>query len=240
MTTPDDARRDDAESTPPGPKREVPADALSAGEFDRLKALVEGARTDPAAVVVPEAPRPVVPIQPEPEYYDEDDDDDRPSRLGRILLNSVLAVVLGGLLGVSVAWASGRLGGSAPPPGDAAPSRALTAVASVPPSQGRSPSAGPTAAGVNNPGLAPMITGLDIVGTSVVLRWRDPTRSGATFIVIRVVQGRGQPVTTLPPGSTEFVLEDIDPAAGPYCFLVIAVVGQERGVSPTRCAGQGI
>jgi hypothetical protein len=230
------------EEEPTGPKRAVPADALSASEFDRLKALVEVARSDPAAVVVP-APAPV-PVVPEVEDDEDVDEDDSPSRLGRILLHSVLAVVVGVALGVGGAWAAGRFDGPSPPPGAAPPSRALTAPPSpvgpspVAPSAVAPPTrpAETSTANANNSRIAPTITALEVLGTNLVLRWRDATSARATFIVIRVTQGRGEPVDTLPPGSTEYVLEGVDPAAGPYCFLVIAVVGQDRGVSPTRCA----
>jgi hypothetical protein len=246
MTAPDDA---EAEPASPGLRREVPADALSAGEFDRLKAMVAAARDNPAAVQPPEPVRvepvrAIFPSQPEPVDPDLVDDDlGRLSRTGRILLNSAIALVLGGGIGLLAAWVAGR-SDQPPPQPEAVSQQPVRAITGSPTRQPASPSAAVPSTGgtadVNSPRIAPTITAVDVAGTDVVLRWRDATRSEATFIVIQVVQGRGQPVTTVAPGTTEVALEGLQPAAGPFCFLVIAVVGQERGVSSIRCAGQGI
>jgi len=225
MTEPDGTR--DA------PKRTVPSDALSAAEFDQLVAFVATARDGSADP--PPAP---VPVLDEPL-------DDEPSRWRWVLVNCVLVVLLGGGIGLAVAALAGRTGSAEPPP---APVQAAPTPVVASPTGGRalpSPSAPaspsePAGSPANNPRIAPTITLLSVVDSSVVLRWRDATRSEATFIVIRVVQGRGQPVDTVAPGTTEVVLDSLQPAGGPFCFLVIAVVGQQRGVSPIRCSDQGI
>lgn len=225
------------DGTRDAPKREVPSDALSAAEFDQLVAFVATAR-DGSADPIPALTTPV-PVLDEPL-------DDEPARWRWVLVNCALVVLLGGGIGLAAAALAGRTGGrDDPPPApvQAAPTQVIVSPTGGPaplsPSAPASPNE-PAGSPANNPRIAPTITLLNVVDSSVVLRWRDATRSEATFIVIRVVQGRGQPVDTVAPGTTEVVLDSLQPAGGPFCFLVIAVVGQQRGVSPIHCADQGI
>jgi hypothetical protein len=226
MSATDDPRPGAKASHAAEPKRAVPADALSGAEFDRLIAFVATARDDPDAPAPDEGTVDAV----EPVGM---------SRRWKILVNCLIAVALGvgiGLVAASLAGRPDRAVGV----GEAAATRALPTAAGAPestrPSPPAPPTSGPAASDVNNPRIAPTITGLAVGQGTVVLRWRDATRSEATFIVIRILQGRGQPVDTLAPGTTEVVLDDLQPPEGPYCFLVIAVVGKDRGVSATRCA----
>jgi hypothetical protein len=49
-----------------------------------------------------------------------------------------------------------------------------------------------------------------------------------TFVVVRVVGGRGEPIGTAPPGTTQFQVANLETTEPPYCFLVIAVAGEQR------------
>jgi hypothetical protein len=126
-------------------------------------------------------------------------------------VGALLAVVLGTLVGIGVRWFAGR-----PDP------RSATA---------------PTPSEVTNPALAPAITAVEERGSGIVLRWSDRTGGRATFIVVRVTDGPPEPVDAVPPGTTTYVMNSVDPAKAPHCFVVIAVVGHERGFSPSRCVG---
>jgi hypothetical protein len=143
----------------------------------------------------------------------------RPWRGRRILVNCLVAVVLGAAFGLGGAWVAGRYQKSG--------AQAAVEVSIDP---------GATGSSLNDPRIAPVITGLDVTDLGVVLRWQDGTASEAAFIVFRIVDGTGTPVRTLPPGTTEVTIVDLDPAVPPYCFMVIAVIGQSRGISPTRCS----
>jgi serine/threonine protein kinase len=133
------------------------------------------------------------------------------SRYRRLLVWAGVAVVLGTALGVGVRWFTGR-----PDP--------------------QSSAATPTPSEVTNPALAPAITAVEVRGDGIVLRWQDRTGGRATFIVVRVTDGPPEPVDALPPGTTTYVVDGVDPAKAPHCFVVIALVGNERGFSPSRCA----
>jgi hypothetical protein len=126
-------------------------------------------------------------------------------------VGAAVAVVLGTLLGIGVRWFAGR-----PEP--------------------RSASATPTSTEVTNPALAPAITAVQVRGDGIVLRWDDRTGGRATFVVVRMSDGPPAAVGALPPGTTTYVVDGVDPAQAPHCFVVIALVGNERGYSPTRCA----
>ena len=145
-------------------------------------------------------------------------------RSTRILINVVITLVVGALVGLAASAVAGRI--------NSATGRPLL-VASAP----AAPTGTAKGSGGNNPSLAPAVSVPELTGSGVMVRWRDATDSQATFIVVRVIDGRGRQVRALPAGVTEVLVDDLDPRAPPYCFLVIAVVGQERGVSPTRCIG---
>jgi serine/threonine protein kinase len=98
------------------------------------------------------------------------------------------------------------------------------------------PSPSPTVSNVNNPKVAPSLTEVTFQNGQIRLRWQDPTNGQATFIVVQVMNGRGNPVRSVPAGVTEVFLDDTGDR--PYCYLVIAAVGPQRGVSATRCADQ--
>jgi len=91
-------------------------------------------------------------------------------------------------------------------------------------------------ANLNHPEIAPVIEAVQLSGTSVLLRWQDPTQGRATFVVVRVEGGEGKPLSTVEPGRTETTIEGVQ-GRGPFCFLLIAVDGEKRGFSPTKCTG---
>jgi serine/threonine protein kinase len=154
----------------------------------------------------------------------------RPNYAGRILVGAVIALVVGGVLGIGGTWVA-RLAREGAP--EAAGKPTAQAPAAAPTTPGQSPTTPP--ANVNNTRIAPTISGLDRDGTSVLVRWRDPSKGQAQFIVVLVRDGRGEPVRQAPAGTTQILVEGLDGGAAPHCFLVIAVLGKERGLSPTRC-----
>jgi hypothetical protein len=94
-------------------------------------------------------------------------------------------------------------------------------------------------AAVNNPAIAPVLTRAQQQGDSVLLDWRDNSDGTAQFIVVRVVDGQGQPLGPLDPGTVHFTAQHLAPASGPYCFVVLAVEhtfgGYQVGTSGERC-----
>jgi eukaryotic-like serine/threonine-protein kinase len=168
---------------------------------------------------------------------------DRPrSSAGRkpVLVGATIALVLllGGAVGFAGTWIAGGAGDS-PTSGAARPTGAVSTAAvepSVTRPAGTTNRPNPTPSNVNNLRIAPTITGLDVRGGKVVLRWRDPTQGNAVFVVVKVTNGRGDTVREVAAGTTEVVLDETEAGTAPYCFLLIAFVGVERGVSPTRCA----
>jgi eukaryotic-like serine/threonine-protein kinase len=138
-------------------------------------------------------------------------------RQGRVLVTSMLGVLVAGLLAVGGAFLTGTVHRDSNEDGVRTP----TTEAVTPP---------------GNPRIAPTVTQVRVNGADAVIRWQDPTAGEATFVVVRVVGGQSGAVGTATPGATRFLVADLDPAEPPYCFLVIAVVGEQRAVSPARCA----
>jgi hypothetical protein len=156
-------------------------------------------------------------------------------RLRRILLGTGIAVLIGGVLGIGGTWVAGLTRGNA--------SKTNQGQSPAPSASAADPGAGPaspaaptaTPSNINNARIAPVITRLDATRTSVLVQWQDRSGGEARFAVVRVLDGRGVPVRTPPAGSTRVVVDGLDPATAPYCFLIIALLGKERGVSPQRC-----
>jgi serine/threonine protein kinase len=187
-------------------------------------------------------------------------------RLRRFLPRIVVALVVGGLVGVAGTFviASANRAGSLPPSAavSAGPLSGGSDGASVPgsgASRGAGASAGsggstgsgspgssgaadssasPNGPDVNDPRIAPVITQLEARGAEgVFLRWQDRSGGAAAFVVVQV-GSRGDPLKTVSPGVTQAAIGGLDPATAPYCFHVIAIVGaDQRGVSPQRCLG---
>jgi serine/threonine protein kinase len=144
----------------------------------------------------------------------------RKSRSRRFVVALLITVVLGSVGGVAGTWiaqlARADTNGSA---GSRTPSDpALSPVENL-----------------NNAAIAPELTQVSVQGTSVTLRWRDKSGGQARFVVVQVVDNQGKTVSAvLEPTTTETVVNGLEP---PYCFMIYATVGSERGVSRKVCAG---
>ena len=88
---------------------------------------------------------------------------------------------------------------------------------------------------VNDPSIAPQVTSVTARGSSVEIRWTDRSGGQATFIVVEVKGETGTPVRRVDPGSAGVIIEGLDPAANRYCYQILALTGQARGVSEVEC-----
>jgi hypothetical protein len=57
----------------------------------------------------------------------------------------------------------------------------------------------------------------------------------ATFVVVEVAGSVARGIRQLPPGTTHTTIDGLDPTAAQYCFALVALVGQDRAASATRC-----
>jgi eukaryotic-like serine/threonine-protein kinase len=192
-----------------------------------VSAPVRPAAPAPAPPVPAPLPRPPV-RGPEPEpapvdHEDDEDDEERPARSGwsRVWLFTALALIVGTLLGFGVPWA---LATRAPRPAPPEP---------VPSFNGILPSA--TGTLPNNPGLTPQIIALDDRGSSVELRWTDPSNGGVLFVIVRVDGTQATPLLRVDAGTTRAVINALDPAADRYCFRVLAISPTATAISEVRC-----
>jgi eukaryotic-like serine/threonine-protein kinase len=168
-----------------------------------------------------------------------------PARRGgvrRVLLSTAVALLVGGLLGIGVTWVAGLVRDDAGDAGDAGAAGA-TGQARTP--GGSAPAAAqPTVPSRVNPQIGPVLTVSAVNRTTVRLRWQDRSGGRAQFVVVRVrcpaggtsecgsARTVGQP---LQEGTTEFVVDKLSPATAPYCFLVLAVSGEENAPSAPGC-----
>jgi hypothetical protein len=154
-------------------------------------------------------------------------------RWRRLAILATIAVLLGAGVGLGGTWLL-SLGGTAHPTGSSTPlsqdGRPIGTFSGSVPS-----GTGPPQADVGDPRLAPVVIGAQDQGTSVVLTWRDPTDGQATFIVVQVAGSTAQAIRQLAPGTTHTTIDGLDPTAAQYCFAVVALVGQDRAASATRC-----
>jgi serine/threonine protein kinase len=200
-----------AAPTDPPPASTVEPPVLARSALEHIE--------DPAPVdAAPTGLRPEAEAEPEPSLAS------RP-RWARVAVLAGVALVLGGVIGLGAPWV---LGAFTPdePTGPARPVQSFT---------GALPSAG-TLTGADErlaPGLAP----LDDRGDSIALRWTDPTGGRAVFVVIQVDGAQARPLLEVDPGQTSVVVNGLDPAAPRYCFQVLALDGDARGLSPLRCTG---
>jgi hypothetical protein len=153
----------------------------------------------------------------------------KPRRRGRsrALLGLAVAFVLAGALGIGAALlarSSGRPAGLGATPSE---------------SPKPNPIPGTTRENINDPAIAPTLTVVESLGGGAVrLRWTDPTKGQAQFIVIRRATPSNEPIPpVLAPGTTEVTLDGL--GSGQLCFHLIAVVGEgdnrKTGVSATKC-----
>jgi hypothetical protein len=151
----------------------------------------------------------------------------------RIVVFATVAVLLGTVLGIAGQWLRSPGGNhqltNASPTGPESGHPVGTFTGSLP------AGTGPPQADVGDPRLAPVITGAQDQGTSIVLTWRDPSGGQATFIVVQVVGSGARAIRTLSPGTTHTTVDGLDPTAARYCFALVALVGQDRAASATRC-----
>ena len=78
---------------------------------------------------------------------------------------------------------------------------------------------------------------LDDQGDEIQLRWTDPSGGRAVFVVIQVDGTQARPLLQVDPGQTSVAIKNLDPKAPRYCFQVLALVGDARGLSSMRCTG---
>jgi len=89
---------------------------------------------------------------------------------------------------------------------------------------------------INDVTIAPVLETVQLSGTTVRLKWRDPTQGKATFVVVRVEGGEGIAVIGVQAGQTETTLEGVQ-AQGPVCYLILSLMEERKGASPTKCSG---
>jgi serine/threonine protein kinase len=233
-----------APSTPPASGAPVFALPASTVDGDAWAPPVVRPAVAPSALVhldtgdqrpLPVAPDPEATGSPEPEAPDEPSQDATRDgvRWRRLAILATVAVLLGAGIGLGGTWLL-SLGGTARPTSSSTPltqdGRPVGTFSGPVPS-----GTGPPQPDVGDPRLAPVIIGAQDQGTSVVLTWRDPTDGQATFIVVQVVGSTANALRQLAPGTTHTTVDGLDPTAAQYCFAVVALVGQDRAASATRC-----
>lgn len=149
----------------------------------------------------------------------------------RVLVFAVPALVIGlalGLVGYLL-----RVDGQVPTDTAANPGgRVVPSATAVP-----SPS-GTRQVEVSDPTLTPVFGQFTDNGSSIDLRWTDPSKGEATFIVVQVTATGGRALRQLQPGITSVTVEGLDPAASQYCFQIIAIRGDARAASQMRCTSR--
>lgn len=162
------------------------------------------------------------------------DAEPRSRTVRRLVAVVAVAVLIGLTVGVlvRVAGSSKDPGGTAATPTNAAP---------VPTASGTPTGATVTAKpyDIGNPKLAPTEVRIEDRGSSVVLRWTDPTEGAATFVIVDATGDANRAVQQVASGTTSTTVEGLDPAAPEVCFQVAAVVvdagGQDSGASRKVC-----
>jgi serine/threonine protein kinase len=172
-------------------------------------------------------PRPVVP-PPAPPLVELPDPPPRLPRRRRRLW-TVVAVVVGVAFGVVFSLTDRSERVAAPPsslPTSPSSSVAGTTTASVP--EG------------GDPEFTPTLKRLEDDGDRIELFWTDPSDGNAQFVVVDVTGASAKPLVTVAAGATSHVVEGLEPAAGQYCFQVLAIgladPAKQRGASARTCA----
>jgi eukaryotic-like serine/threonine-protein kinase len=195
----------------------VPASMPAPAERRVAPSAIEHLPPDPYPVAEPTAMRPRA-ADPAPAR--------RRPHLTRVLGFGAAALVLGLALGVAAVWAHSRTSPAASPPPSAAP---------VPTRSGPVPAA---PVRVDDPSLAPRITALVDRGTSVDLRWTDPSGGRALFVVVDVTDGRAESRLQVAPGQTAATVTGLRADAERYCFHLLALIGADTSaVSAVACTG---
>jgi serine/threonine protein kinase len=170
----------------------------------------------PAVAVLPESP----PWRPPPESAAEPESP--PRRTRRRLLLGLVAVLAGGGIGVAATLLNGtdQQAGQRPPPSST--------------SQPAPPSSAPP----GDPAFAPVLDSVTDEGERVTLTWTDPTGGRAQFVVLDVTGAQPKGLVTVPAGNTSHTVDGLDPAAGEYCFQIVAISltdAGKRGASARAC-----
>lgn len=145
----------------------------------------------------------------------------------RLQLLGLIAVLLGGAIGVTATILGGRDNNQTqqPPP--------QTTSATPPPTGASVPQGG-------DPDFAPTLNRLEDNGTSINVIWTDPTAGKAQFVIVDVTGDRPLPLVTVAAGATTYKVDSLDPKAKQYCFQVLAIglddPVNQRGASARTCA----
>jgi hypothetical protein len=204
---------------------------------------VESATSGPAyrpptasiAQVEPSAEREIIPWSREStedsggdltqEFVEPEQSSDRQTRrsgLARLAVLAAVALLMGGVLGLGGSWLLAWTGQEEQPP-----------VRPLPTFTGALPSASST------PGLDAALD-TEIVelidqGSSIQLRWGDPTDGQARFVIVQIDGSVSRPLLEVDPGTTSAVVPGLDPQADRYCFQVLVLANGSMGLSPMRC-----
>ncbi|EAP99843.1 probable serine/threonine-protein kinase transcriptional regulatoryprotein pknk (protein kinase k) (stpk k) [Janibacter sp. HTCC2649] len=163
-----------------------------------------------------------------------EEDEPRARTLRRLIAVIAVAVLVGLTVGVLVKVA----GSSEDPVGNAS---TPTKAAPVPTASGTPTGATVTAKpyDIGNPKLAPADVQIEDRGSSVLLRWTDPTKGAATFVIVDATTDANKAVQQVASGTTSTTVEGIDPTAREVCFQVAAIVVQsgvqDSGASRKVC-----
>jgi hypothetical protein len=153
-------------------------------------------------------------------------EDPRSGRTGRGLARlgglAAVALLVGGVLGVGGSWLLAQTGAQEQPP-----------VRPLPTFTGALPSASSTLG--LDPALDTEIVELLDQGSSISLRWEDPTGGEARFVIVQIDGPVSQPLLDVDPGTTTAVVPGLDPQADRYCFQVLVLANGSMGLSPMRC-----
>lgn len=162
------------------------------------------------------------------------DDESRSPKLRRLVAVIAVAVLVGLTVGVLVRVAGSR---------DEATGTPSTPVKAGPvPTLSKTPTGATVTSkpyDIGNPKLAPADVQIQDRGSSVALRWTDPTKGTAAFVVIDATTDENRAVQQVSAGVTNTTVEGVDPAAREVCFQVVAVVVesglQDSGASRKVC-----
>ncbi len=146
-----------------------------------------------------------------------------PTKSRRIVLFGLIAIIVGGAIGVASTILSGQSQETQPP---------RTTSQAPPPTSASAPA--------GDPAFAPKLNRLQDNGTSITAFWTDPTGGKAQFVVVDVTGETARPLVTVAAGATTYTVDRLDPKAKQYCFQILAIglddPTNQRGVSARTCA----
>lgn len=146
----------------------------------------------------------------------------RGSKGKRLAIAAVAALIAGtaaGAIGTLVVKQASRSAQAPPPP----PASATPRGSALP--------------NINDPTIAAVLETVKLSGTTVLLKWRDPTQGKADIVVVRVEkEGEDIAVLGVDDGRTQVTLEGVQ-AQGPVCYRLLSLMEGRAGVSSTKCSG---